>query len=82
MGNTVIVVEHDLEAIMTADYILDIGPGAGIDGGKIIAEGTPEDIKANKNSVTGNYLSGMKKIQIPLKRRQSISKKTITYSSK
>ena len=69
LGNTVIVVEHDLEAMLSADYILDVGPGAGIDGGNIIAQGTPDDIMKNKNSITGNYLAGIKEIPIPKTRR-------------
>ena len=67
LGNTVIVVEHDHEAMLSADYLVDVGPGAGIDGGEIIARGTPEDIKNNVKSITGNYLSGIKKIEIPKK---------------
>ncbi len=70
LGNTVIVVEHDEEAILIADHVVDIGPGAGINGGAIIAEGTPQKIKNNKNSITGNYLSGIKKIDVPKKRRK------------
>ena len=70
LGNTVIVVEHDEEAILIADHVVDIGPGAGINGGAIIAEGTPQDIKNNKNSITGNYLCGVKKIDVPKKRRK------------
>ena len=69
LGNTVIVVEHDYEAMMAADYLVDIGPGAGIDGGMVIAEGTPETIMKNKDSLTGQYLSGRKKISIPKNRR-------------
>ncbi|MCK4842840.1 MAG: excinuclease ABC subunit UvrA, partial [Methylococcales bacterium] len=65
LGNTVIVVEHDEDAIMSAQYVVDIGPGAGIHGGEIVATGTPEDIKANKNSLTGQYLSGKQNIEIP-----------------
>ncbi len=70
LGNTVIVVEHDEEAILIADHVVDIGPGAGINGGAIIAEGTPQEIKNNKNSITGNYLCGVKKIDVPNKRRK------------
>jgi excinuclease ABC subunit A len=70
MGNTVIVVEHDEEAIRTADHVIDIGPGAGIHGGHIIAEGTPEDIMACPNSLTGKYLVGIEQIPIPDKRRK------------
>ncbi len=69
LGNTVIVVEHDEEAILIADHVIDIGPGAGINGGKIIAQGTPAEIKGKKESITGNYLAGIKKIDVPKKRR-------------
>ncbi|MEZ0232763.1 MAG: excinuclease ABC subunit UvrA [Methylophilaceae bacterium] len=68
IGNSVIVVEHDQDAIMAADYVVDIGPGAGEHGGHIVAEGTPAEIQANKNSLTGQYLSGTKKIDVPKKR--------------
>lgn len=69
MGNTVIVVEHDEDAIRTADYVVDLGPGAGVHGGNIIAEGTADQVAANPDSLTGDYLSGRKKIEIPKKRR-------------
>lgn len=65
LGNTVLVVEHDEETIMNADHVLDIGPGAGEHGGRVVAEGSPEQIKKNKNSITGQYLSGVKKIVAP-----------------
>ena len=68
LGNTVIVVEHDEDAIRAADYVLDIGPGAGVHGGEIVARGTPEDIMKSERSLTGQYLSGRKKIELPLKR--------------
>jgi excinuclease ABC subunit A len=64
LGNTVIVVEHDYDAIMAADYVVDIGPGAGIHGGKVVAEGTPQEILNNKESLTGQYLSGKKVIAL------------------
>lgn len=70
LGNTVIVVEHDEETMMAADHLIDIGPGAGIHGGKIIAEGTPDDIIKHKTSLTGQYLSGRKFIPIPESRRE------------
>jgi excinuclease ABC subunit A len=69
LGNTVIVVEHDEETIRTADYLLDIGPGAGIHGGKVVAAGTPDEVMAVKASVTAQYLSGRKHIAVPKKRR-------------
>ena len=65
MGNTVIVVEHDEDAILTADYVVDIGPGAGVHGGEVVAEGTPDEIKANPASLTGQYLSGKRSIAVP-----------------
>jgi excinuclease ABC subunit A len=68
LGNTVIVVEHDEDAIRTADYVLDIGPGAGIHGGEIVARGKLKDILKNKNSLTGKYLSGKERIEIPAQR--------------
>ncbi|MCX4188141.1 excinuclease ABC subunit UvrA [Methylophaga sp. OBS4] len=68
LGNTVIVVEHDEEAIRSADYVLDIGPGAGVHGGEIVAQGTPEDIMQSEQSLTGQYLSGRRKIEVPAKR--------------
>ena len=71
MGNTVLVVEHDEDAIRTADHVIDMGPGAGIHGGKIIAEGTPADIIASKKSLTGKYLSGVENIAIPAQRRKA-----------
>ena len=65
LGNTVIVVEHDEDAIWAADYVVDVGPGAGVHGGEIVAEGTPADIAANPNSLTGHYLSGERMVAIP-----------------
>uniref|UniRef100_UPI0035AEE7C3 excinuclease ABC subunit UvrA n=1 Tax=Devosia sp. TaxID=1871048 RepID=UPI0035AEE7C3 len=69
LGNTVIVVEHDEDAILTADYVVDIGPGAGVNGGHIVAEGAPADIIANPASITGKYLSGALAIPMPIERR-------------
>ncbi len=69
-GNTVIVVEHDEQTMIESDYIVDIGPSAGINGGKIVAYGTPEEIKKNSASITGAYLSGKKKIVVPETRRK------------
>ena len=68
-GNTVIVVEHDEETMMASDYLVDIGPGAGIHGGRVVAAGTPEEIMANEDSLTGAYLSGRSKIPVPTERR-------------
>ena len=69
IGNTVIVVEHDEDAVLTADYVVDIGPAAGIHGGKVVARGTPAEIMANPNSLTGQYLSGEMGIAVPAERR-------------
>jgi len=73
-GNTVIVVEHDEEAIRAADHVLDIGPGAGVHGGRVVAEGTPEEIAANPDSLTGAYLSGRRSIEVPPQRREGNGK--------
>ncbi len=73
IGNTVIVVEHDEDAILCADHVIDIGPGAGVHGGEIIASGTPQEIMQNKQSLTGQYLAGTKKIEVP-KTRTPMSK--------
>jgi excinuclease ABC subunit A len=77
LGNTLIVVEHDEETIRKADYIVDMGPGAGVHGGHIVAEGSPEEIMANKRSLTGKYLSGELKIEIPTFRRKPIDYITV-----
>ena len=69
IGNTVIVVEHDEDAIMTADHVVDIGPGAGIHGGEIVAQGSPDDIMATPASLTGDYLSGRRSVSVPRTRR-------------
>ncbi len=71
IGNTLIVVEHDEETMLAADYLVDIGPGAGVHGGKVIAAGTPEEVMANPDSITGQYLSGKLNIPVPAKRRES-----------
>ncbi|MFN4209664.1 MAG: excinuclease ABC subunit UvrA [Devosia sp.] len=78
IGNTVIVVEHDEDAIMTADYVVDIGPGAGVHGGHIVAEGTPQDILNHPDSLTGKYLSGRLGIAMPAERRQGKTGKTLS----
>ena len=70
IGNTVLVVEHDEDTMMACDYIIDIGPKAGEHGGQVVAVGTPEEIMANENSITGAYLSGRKKIPVPTERRE------------
>jgi excinuclease ABC subunit A len=66
----VLVVEHDEEAILTADYVIDMGPAAGVHGGEIIAEGTPAEIMANPKSITGQYLTGEREIEVPEQRRR------------
>ena len=71
IGNTVIVVEHDEDAILHADYVVDIGPAAGIHGGEIIAQGTPQQVMANPNSITGKYLSGELEVATPAMRREA-----------
>lgn len=75
LGNTVVVVEHDEDTIRTADYLLDIGPGAGIHGGEVVAAGTPEQVARTKGSITADYLSGKKTIATPKKRRAGNGKK-------
>ena len=70
IGNTVIVVEHDEDAIMQADYVLDIGPGAGVNGGHIVAQGTPAEVMAHPESITGQYLTGFQQVPIPKQRRK------------
>jgi excinuclease ABC subunit A len=72
LGNTVLVVEHDEDTIRHADYLLDIGPGAGVKGGEVVSSGTPEEVAKDPNSITGRYLSGREKIDIPKKRRPLI----------
>lgn len=78
IGNTVIVVEHDEDTMRAADHIIDIGPGAGINGGNVVAEGTVEDIENTKDSLTGDYLAGRKKIEIPKKREKAQKSKMLT----
>ena len=70
LGNTLIVVEHDTDTMLAADYLVDIGPKAGVHGGEVIAEGTPEEVMKNKNSLTAKYLTGELKIEVPKKRRK------------
>ena len=81
LGNSVIVVEHDEEMMLASDYLIDIGPGAGIHGGHIIAEGLPHDVIADPKSITGQYLSGKKEIAVPKKRRKIDWKKSITLKN-
>ncbi|HKX72876.1 MAG TPA: excinuclease ABC subunit UvrA, partial [Candidatus Saccharimonadales bacterium] len=77
LGNTVIVVEHDEDTIRAADHLIDIGPGAGIHGGRIVAQGTPEEVAKDPNSLTGKYLIGKEKIAVPKKRRPSNGKELV-----
>ena len=80
LGNTVIVVEHDEDAIRSADHVIDIGPGAGVHGGAIVAQGTPEQVMDTAASLTGQYLSGIRKIDVPSKRTPADSKKALKLS--
>lgn len=82
MGNTLLVVEHDEETMYAADHIIDIGPGAGVNGGELVAQGTIDDIKACERSITGQYLSGKRKIEIPDSRREGNGKKIVVKGAK
>ena len=82
LGNTLIVVEHDEDTIRSADYIVDIGPGAGINGGRLVAAGTVNDIIGNPNSITGDYLAGRRKIEIPCRRRAGSGEFISVYGAK
>lgn len=81
LGNSVIVVEHDEEMMLASDYLIDVGPGAGVHGGHIISEGLPKEVIKDPKSITGQYLSGKKKIEIPKKRRKIDWKKSITLKN-
>jgi excinuclease ABC subunit A len=78
IGNTVIVVEHDEEAILSADHVVDLGPGAGVHGGKVVAEGPPETIRQSAESLTGQYLSGRRAIQVPATRRSPSAERQLS----
>jgi excinuclease ABC subunit A len=78
MGNSVLVVEHDEEAILTADHVVDMGPGAGVHGGEVVAQGTPEQVMANPESLTGQYLTGFKQIPSPKERRKPTKGRRLT----
>lgn len=82
LGNTVLVVEHDEDTIRSADYLLDIGPGAGIHGGEIIAAGTPEEVAKNPKSITGRYLNGTDQIEVPKKRRKGTGRELVVVGAK
>ena len=77
IGNTLIVVEHDEDTMLAADHLIDMGPGAGMEGGKIVSQGTPEEVKNDPNSLTGQYLSGKRFIPLPLERRESDGRKIV-----
>src|SRR5690606_837689 len=77
LGNTVIVVEHDEDAIRLADYVVDIGPGAGVHGGQIVSQGTPDEVMADPKSLTGSYLSGRTRIRYPTTRTPRDKKKRL-----
>lgn len=74
LGNTLIVVEHDIDTMLASDYLVDIGPGAGLNGGQVVACGTPEEVMRNENSLTGRYLTGKEKIEVPKNRRKGNGK--------
>lgn len=78
IGNTVLVVEHDEDAIRMADYLIDMGPGAGVHGGQVIAEGTPDEVMKNTNSITADYLTGRKEVPVPVERRKGKKNKLIS----
>ena len=80
IGNTVIVVEHDEEAILAADHVVDLGPGAGVHGGQIVSAGTPEEICKDPKSLTGQFLSGRRRIEVPTERTRADKKKALTIS--
>ncbi|MEM9028871.1 MAG: excinuclease ABC subunit UvrA, partial [Pseudomonadota bacterium] len=80
LGNTVIVVEHDEDAVRTADHVVDIGPGAGVHGGTIVAQGTPDDVMATEDSLTGQYLVGARQVPIPDKRRRGKAGRQLTVT--
>ena len=82
LGNTLIVVEHDTDTMLACDYLVDIGPGAGDAGGRVVAEGTPEEVMKNENSITGQYLSGKKQIEVPKTRRKGNGKKLTIKGAK
>ncbi len=81
LGNTVLVVEHDEDAIRTADYVIDMGPGAGVHGGEIVAHGSFEEVLANENSITADYLSGRREVPLPTKRRKGTGKKLTVHNA-
>src|SRR5207247_9069613 len=81
LGNTVLVVEHDEETIKHADYVVDLGPGAGELGGHVVAVGTPDEIRANPSSLTGRYLAGAREIPVPATRRKGTGHAITTHTA-
>ncbi len=81
LGNSVVVVEHDEDMMMNADFVVDIGPGAGIHGGQVVAAGTPEEVAANEESITGDYMSGRRAIAVPTNRREGNGNKLCVYGA-
>ncbi|MDP5279190.1 excinuclease ABC subunit UvrA [Sphingomonas sp. DG1-23] len=81
LGNTVLVVEHDEDAIRTADYVIDMGPGAGVHGGEVVAHGSLDDVLANQNSITADYLTGRREVPLPAKRRKGNGKKLTVHNA-
>jgi excinuclease ABC subunit A len=81
LGNTVLVVEHDEDAIRTADYVIDMGPGAGVHGGAIVAHGTLKQLLKSKNSITADYLNGVREVPVPAKRRKGSGKKLTVHNA-
>src|SRR5262249_42903925 len=81
LGNTVLVVEHDAETIERADYVIDLGPGAGRLGGELVAQGTPLEIERNTKSVTGQYLAGVRKIRMPGARRAATANRIVIHGA-
>jgi excinuclease ABC subunit A len=81
LGNTVLVVEHDEDAIRTADYVIDMGPGAGVHGGRIVAQGTFDEVLANPDSITADYLSGRREVSVPKKRRKGNGRKLTVHNA-
>ncbi len=82
LGNTVLVVEHDEDAIRTADYVIDMGPGAGVHGGKVVAQGTLKQLLKSKTSITADYLNGVREVPVPAKRRKGTGKKLTVHNAR
>ncbi len=82
LGNTLVIVEHDHETMLAADYLIDIGPLAGKQGGRVVAAGTPEEVMNNENSITGRYLKGLEKVEVPKTRRQGLGKDILVMGAR